>query len=40
MSRDTELANFNDMYTPDYAIDYIQQYLPKNKTYWECCYWE
>ena len=39
MNRDTKLANFNDMYTPDYAIDYIIEYLPKDKVYWECCYW-
>ena len=33
-----KLHNFNDMYTPESAINYIAQYLPKNKTYWEACY--
>jgi len=40
MNRDINLANFNDMYTPDYAIDYITDFLPKDKVYWESCYWE
>ena len=33
-----KLHNFNDMYTPPEALDYIERYLPKNKTYWEACY--
>lgn len=39
MSRDTELANFNEMYTPDIALEYIKEFLPKDKIYWEACYW-
>ena len=39
MKRDTELANFNDMYTPDVALEYIKEFLSKDKTYWESCYW-
>ena len=35
-----KLANFNEMYTPDIALDYINQFLPKDKTYWEACYWQ
>jgi hypothetical protein len=38
MDRDIKLANFNDMYTPDIALDYIKEFLP-NKIYWEACYW-
>ena len=39
MDRDIKLANFNDMYTPDEALEYIQDFLPKDKVYWESCYW-
>jgi len=35
-----KLHNFNEMYTPDIALDYIEKYLPKDKIYWEACYWE
>ncbi|MDA3855385.1 MAG: hypothetical protein PF569_03940 [Candidatus Woesearchaeota archaeon] len=38
MDRDIKLANFNDMYTPDEALNYIQEFLPKNRVYWEACY--
>jgi len=38
MDRDTKLAKFNDMYTPDIALEYIQDFLPKDKVYWESCY--
>lgn len=34
-----KLHNFNDMYTPPEAVDIISKYLPKNKIYWEACYW-
>ena len=32
------LSNYNDIYTPPDAIDYIVPYLPKDKTYREMCY--
>ena len=35
-----KLHNFNEMYTPDYAIDYIYKFLPTDKIYWEACYGE
>jgi len=35
-----KLANFNELYTPDIALDYIQDFLPRNQTYWEACYWQ
>ena len=35
-----ELHNFNDMYTPPEALDYIVPFLDKTKTYWEACYGE
>ena len=35
-----ELHNFNEMYTPDEAVDYIESLLPKDKIYWECCFGE
>jgi len=34
------LSNYNEIYTPDYALDYIKDFLPKDKIYWEACYWE
>jgi hypothetical protein len=33
-----KLHNFNEMYTPDYALDYIERFLPKGLIYWESCY--
>lgn len=33
-----KLNNFNDMYTPPEAMQYIMLYLPKNKIYWEACF--
>lgn len=33
-----KLHNFNDMYTPPKAIDYIEPYLSKDIMYWEACY--
>ena len=33
-----KLHNFNDMYTPTKAMDYITPFLDKNLIYWECCY--
>lgn len=33
-----KLHNFNDMYTPDSALDYIASFLPKDRIYWEACY--
>jgi len=39
MSDFPKLHNFNDMYTPPIAMQYIAQFLPKDKVYWECCYW-
>ena len=35
-----KLHNFNEMYTPPNALDCILHYLPKDKIYWESCYWE
>jgi len=35
-----KLHNFNEMFTPPDALNYIEKYLPKNKTYWEACYGE
>lgn len=34
-----KLNNFNDMYTPVMAVDIISKYLPRDKVYWEACYW-
>lgn len=33
-----KLHNFNEMYTPPEAVQYILPYLPKNKVYREACY--
>jgi len=33
-----KLHNFNDMYTPPEALDYITHYLDKDLIYWEACY--
>jgi len=33
-----KLHNFNDMYTPPEAMDYIIPFLNKDKIYWECCW--
>lgn len=33
-----KLHNFNDMYTPPEAMDYIIPFLDKNLTYWEACW--
>lgn len=32
-----KLHNFNDMYTPPEAMDYICPFLDKSLWYWECC---
>lgn len=32
------LHNFNEMFTPPEAVDYIEPYLDKSKEYWEACY--
>lgn len=34
------LNNFNEMYTPTLAIDYIIPFLDKNLIYYEMCYWK
>ena len=33
-----KLHNFNDMYTPPEALDYIADFLPIDKIFWEACY--
>ena len=33
-----KLHNFNDMYTPPEAMNYIMSHLDKNLIYWEACY--
>jgi len=33
-----KLHNFNDMYTPPVAMEYIIPFLDKSKIYWEACY--
>jgi len=33
-----KLHNFNEMFTPPEALDYIEKFLPKDKVYWEACY--
>ena len=33
-----KLHNFNDMYTPKKAMNYIIPFLDKNLIYWEACY--
>jgi len=33
-----KLHNFNDMYTPPEALDYILPFLDKKLIYWEACY--
>lgn len=33
-----KLHNFNDMYTPPVAMNYICPFLNKNLIYWEACY--
>ena len=38
MSKYPKLHNFNDVYTPPEAMDYICPYLDKSKIYWEACY--
>lgn len=35
-----KLHNFNEMYTPPEAMQYIIPFLPKQWTYWEMCYWQ
>jgi len=35
-----KLHNFNEMFTPPEAMDYIMPFLDKSKTYWEACYGE
>ena len=34
-----ELHNFNEMYTPDSAIEIISNYIPPQQVLWEACYW-
>ena len=38
MSKYPKLHNFNDIYTPPEAMDYIVPFLNKSFVYWECCY--
>lgn len=38
MSKYPKLHNFNDMYTPPEAMDYLTKFLDKSLVYWECCY--
>lgn len=33
-----KLHNFNEMYTPPEALDYIEPFLDKNIVYWEACH--
>ncbi len=35
-----KLHNFNEMFTPPEAMDYITPFLNKELVYWECCYGE
>ncbi len=35
-----KLHNFNDMYTPPEAMDYIAPFLDKSLIYWEACFGE
>lgn len=35
-----KLHNFNEMYTPPEAMQYITPFLPKHYTYREMCYWK
>lgn len=35
-----KLHNFNEMYTPPEAVQYILPFLPKGKVYREACYGE
>jgi hypothetical protein len=35
-----KLHNFNEMYTPSEALDYITPFLNKSLIYWEACYGE
>ena len=28
---------FDDLYTPEYAITPLLEYIPRNITVWECC---
>ena len=38
MNKYPKLHNFNDMYTPPEALDYIVPYLDRDLIYWEACY--
>ena len=38
MSKFPELHNFNEMYTPPAAMQYIIPFLDRTLTYWEMCY--
>jgi len=38
MNKSPKLHNFNDMYTPPKAMEYIIPFLDKDLTYWEACY--
>lgn len=35
-----ELHNFNEMYTPKEAMQYIIPFLDKDLVYYEMCYWQ
>lgn len=35
-----KLNNYNEIYTPDSALDYIAPCLPRELVYWEACYGE
>ena len=35
-----KLHNFNEMFTPPEAVDYIEPFLDKRLVYWEACYGE
>ena len=38
MNKYPKLHNFNDMFTPPEAMNYIIPYLDKNLIYWEACW--
>ena len=35
-----ELHNFNEMFTPCEAMQYITPFLNKDLVYYEMCYWQ
>jgi len=38
MQKYPKLHKFDEMYTPPYALDYIEPFLDKKLTYWEACW--